>query len=307
MTRSYFLFLFACLYLGINLLFLLSGRGSDRLPFVQHKMSEDAIDAVVLISIGKYASLTLTDASIESIRSYGQYKGAIYVITDYPYCFERAILKDAVTTIQIDHVNSLSEIKAMKCNIFNQLPNNVMRVLYVDVDVMVTRNLNQFFYDTMQNVNILSNKQGHGNGLGMFLDSSGHFFGYCEGCDKYHTGVIYAKRDHNVVECLKHWESNILSGRHNSDQESFDNVVKHSNYCKRAVFALPKSHLLFLKDYFGLFLSGTRSFTHVTAAGRPEEDSDWFYKRFVVPWFENKMDLRNGFTDQKQCQDHLNS
>jgi hypothetical protein len=149
---------------------------------------------------------------------------------------------------------------------------------------------------------------------GAFLDAKGHYVGFCSGCEKWHTGVVWLQRhaketielptpvtaDQSVVEsvsvsdksswklsvspalsqtgtkidtetgtgtdtCMNAWETILLSGRYNTDQESLDEAER-IGACPSAL-VLPGKHLLFAKDYIGMALTAGQTFLHLTAAG----------------------------------------
>lgn len=146
---------------------------------------------------------------------------------------------------------------------------------------------------------------------GAFLDAKGHYVGFCSGCEKWHTGVVWLQRHsketmalttstsagaESVTEdtsasailskkldgtskvsqigtgtgtgtdiCMRAWETILLSGRYNTDQESLDEAER-SGACPSAL-VLPAKHLLFAKDYIGMALTAGQTFLHLTAAG----------------------------------------
>jgi hypothetical protein len=147
---------------------------------------------------------------------------------------------------------------------------------------------------------------------GAFLDAKGHYVGFCSGCEKWHTGIVWLQRhakektelptptsgDQNVIEavsvsdtparklevspaltptgtkagavtgtdtCMAAWETILLSGRFNTDQESLDEAER-IGACPSAL-VLPGKHLLFAKDYIGMALTAGQTFLHLTAAG----------------------------------------
>lgn len=155
-----------------------------------------------------------------------------------------------------------------------------------------------------------SNNSSHATlDYGAFLDAKGHYVGFCSGCEKWHTGVVWLQRhakevielsapsseDQNVIEsvsvsgsdasirkldaspaaqmgsktgpdtCMSAWETILLSGRFNTDQESLDEAER-IGACPSALI-LPGKHLLFAKDYIGMALTAGQTFLHLTAAG----------------------------------------
>eukprot|EP01036_Dinobryon_divergens_P040887 gene40887-54135_t len=146
--------------------------------------------------MGQLAETSMIDLSIASIRNIGRWRSGIYIITDKPNCFTNAVKQYGVSIITAPETTSLIAIKAMKANVFKYLPANINSVLYLDSDILVTRNLNSYFRDIhvvlQSQFNTAWNHTDSSIGfdIGLFRDSKGHFVGFCSGCDKWHTGVI---------------------------------------------------------------------------------------------------------------------
>jgi len=127
-----------------------------------------------------------------------------------------------------------------------------------------------------------------------FLDAKGHYVGFCSGCEKWHTGVMFLTRaldDNNSNKkgqnaCMASWAHVLSSGMFNTDQESLDFVEKNGS-CPNAM-ALSARHLLFAKDYIGMTLTSGQTFIHLTAANRAEEQ-DFFYRSWIMPRIRNSL------------------
>jgi hypothetical protein len=115
--------------------------------------------------------------------------------------------------------------------------------------------------------------------FGAFPDAKGHYVGWCAGCEKWHSGVMWLRRGHGE-RCLEKWRSVLLSGMFDTDQQSLD-YAENNGSCHHAL-TLPTRHLLFAKDYIAMLLTSGQTFIHVTAAGR-KEDTDYFYREIVIP------------------------
>eukprot|EP01036_Dinobryon_divergens_P023290 gene23290-31618_t len=278
------------------------------------------IDAIVFIAMGSMAAEPMVDFSIASVRKIGKWTEEIFVITDKPACFTGNSPAEGnlrVTIIPVPSAKSVIEIKALKPIVLELLPVHVKGVLYMDVDILVTRNLNVFLKDLHEYVGrrISFPNHNHSNraerpgslrsnsvqnrsafhmdrsliphvDFGAFLDAKGHYVGFCSGCEKWHTGVMWMQRQGAGVECMQRWREILLSGKFSTDQQSLDEA-EALGYCSNAL-SFPTKHLLFGKDYIGMALTSGQTFIHVTAAGRPE-DTDYFYREIVIPHLRSSL------------------
>ena len=244
---------------------------------IAHDWNPSILNAIVLIGASKMASDKIIDYSIASIREYGNWKGSIFLLTDRPSCFDDVKTKHAVDVVNIPEQKSILEIKALKANLMKYLPESITGVLYIDVDIVVTKDLRPFLFDTEN----LLKKKGDQFDIGMFPDAKGHYVGFCSGCEKWHTGVVVLRRNMGM-RCLSEWERILKSGVFDTDQQSID-LAENEKYCPNAL-ALPTSHLMFAKDYLAVILTNDRTFLHMTGAGRMDAQ-DIFYKLVVLPYF----------------------
>jgi len=184
------------------------------------------VDAVVFVAMGAMASDPMVDYSIASVRKLGKWNGEIYVVTDIPTCFADAIQEYDIKTIQVPSAKSIIEIKSLKPRLLTLMPAHVAGVLYIDVDILVTKNLAMFFRDLGTMIYTKQLEINHGKDdkkeseskskepaldvvtttdkkkgvavtleidppfdFAAFLDAKGHFVGFCSGCEKWHSGV----------------------------------------------------------------------------------------------------------------------
>lgn len=328
--------------------------------------SPDLVHAVVMIAGGYMATNPLVDLSIQSLRRVGAWEGRIYVLTDKVDCFNKPITKIVDTTtsssssssttdntnkdtislpstaskydVQVIHVppdrmNTVMKIKTLKTQLFEFLPDDVSNVLYMDVDIVVSRKLTGFLndlneqlarhaadrkhsssssggndkdpHDSLDIRNTVSKRititSDNAPDYAMFLDAGGHFAGsWVSGVEKWHTGVIWYRRGAGVA-CMNAWKNEIESGNHSSDQESLD-AAEIKGECKYPM-TLSFRHLLFAKDYLMMLFRGGQTFTHFTAAGRGDE-LDPFYKNIVIPQLRKSIRPRlklDGLEGNKQC------
>jgi hypothetical protein len=179
----------------------LSSESHDRQPLV---------DAIVLIAMGQMAEDSMIDYSIASIRKIGNWKGDIYVLTDRQNCFKETAINYDLKLVEIQPLSSIIMIKALKPKLMSYLPASVHGALYLDVDILVTRDLGPFLTDLKDTVtrniannmkknamnknnldkNVLGNISNNTFDYGAFLDAKGHYVGFCSGCEKWHTGNL---------------------------------------------------------------------------------------------------------------------
>lgn len=236
---------------------------------------DHGIQSIVFIAMGKLAKESIVDGAIASLRTVGKWDGAIHILTDSDSCFEAVTRDHNAVVMHTDAVDSIIQIKSMKARLFDHLPNNISSILYLDVDILVTKNLNFFLYDLHQQALARPTQPD----FGMFLDAGGHFFGFCSGCEKWHTGIIWMQRGVGT-QCLSAWAEILLSGQFDTDQESIDEAERQGR-CPNAM-SFSSTHLLFAKDYFAMFLTPSRTFVHLTAISRIDSQ-DFFYKNYIVP------------------------
>jgi len=262
-----------------------------------------AVDALVYVAMGAMAKDHMVDYSISSVRKIGGWTGPVYLVTDSPSCFDEAVAKHGVKLIVVAPLASIIEIKALKPKLLGLLPKSVQGLLYLDVDIVVTHNLDSFIKDLswhlfqqkqkQQQIQLQrSSKSSSGNttliapsiplpfDYGAFPDAKGHYVGFCSGCEKWHTGILWLRRG-SGQKCLKAWEEILLSGKFDTDQESMDEAELKSGSCQHA-YAMPSRYLLFAKDYIAMALTVGHTFLHVTSAGRIESQ-DYLYRKLVVP------------------------
>ena len=327
-------------------------------------LSSYKLDAVVYIAMGRMAADTTLDYSIVSLRQLGKYTGPIFIITDSPDCFQSLISMDLFptttassnkhTSYNSHHLNNdktfiktivvppevaLTKIKALKTQILKLVPTEYKSIVYLDVDILVTKPLHSFIYDTIKAIIITRQKWNKENivnthipstikmktsvssplissstisskfsnntktvphffDIAAFLDASGHYVGFCDGCEKWHTGVLLYQREHGEA-CLKSWGEILLSGKYDTDQQSLDEAEK-LGFCQ-TIIPFPKNHLLFAKDYIGWFLTSGHSFVHLTGAGRLKEQN-YFYREIVVPRLRGSLHIPSALVkDKKIC------
>jgi hypothetical protein len=240
--------------------------------------AQSPVDAVVYISLGQISFNNIVDYSVATLRDVGQWKGEIYILTDHQSCFVDLALKHQVKTLLVPETNNVMEIKSLKAKIFEYLPVKVNSALYIDVDIVLAKQMQSFLNEiSVQLANAkLTQKPVD---MGAFYDAKSHYVGWCSGCEKWHTGVLLLFRE-SGGECLKAWGSTILSGRFDTDQESLDDAELKGN-C-RSILPFGTPHLLFAKDYIAMALTSGSTFWHVTAANRMKSQ-DYFYRKIVVP------------------------
>lgn len=261
------------------------------------------VDGIVYIAMGSMAESDVLDYSIESLVSLGKWNGRIYIITDKSACFDSLVSHNKnLHIINIPPANSIIEIKALKTRIFDLIPKSseLEKVLYLDADIVVKRDLEPFFFDLS---GLLSDNSQNKFDIALFQDAKGHFVGFCSGCDKWHTGILFLQRNQGN-ECLEQWRINLISERFTSDQESFDEA-ENQGYCSH-VYSLPRKHLLFAKDYIAMLFTSGHSFLHLTSISRIDEQ-DYFYRSVIVPRLRNGLHLHIDSSEPKHCDEENSS
>lgn len=286
--------------IGVIIVYLVVVRNADsNVLMPENSEVNNVADAVVYISMGKMAHNNLVDFSIASVVKVGKWEKDIYVLTDLPKCFQNAKENYGVTPIYVPSLGSIIEIKALKTTLFEHLPAHVRSIIYLDIDILVAKPLRGFMRDlSTQIIARNNNLQAHHSvgsagyvnlthgvaDVAMFPDAKGHYVGFCAGCEKWHTGVIWIRRHsspaHHTNICMSEWKKVLLSGKFNTDQESMD-ATEGQGSCPHMISLLTK-HLIFAKDYIAMGLLDTPTFWHVTGAGRMDEQ-DWFYSTFILP------------------------
>lgn len=324
---------------------------------INDRMKELMPQAIVFIAMGELSRESLVHDAISAVRLVGHWNEKIIILTDRPTCFHEytSPLNSNTMTVTVEPKSNIIEIKKMKAEIFRYLPIEIDKVIYMDVDILITRNIGFFLQDLTHILYLnhhnqyLSNMHGQqiplvntdrrklnsetsgkssSNAVGTqtvstamsstsnirggnpskhhnvttfnvadevfknskfdfaaFLDAGGHYVGFCSGCEKWHTGVMYLRRNHGV-NCLKAWGDILSSGKFQTDQESLDFAEKQGN-CTNNV-AIPSRHLLFAKDYIGMLLTSGQTFIHLTAANRAETQ-DLFYTDYIIPRIRNSL------------------
>lgn len=235
--------------------------------------SSKAVDAFVFICMGSWTNTTILHNAVSSLRTVGGWEGDVYVITDRQDGWPSLRDQYSVEVLGVDAVASKLAIHSFKCQMFDLLPPHVHNVLYMDADIVVSRPLVPFlkYLGRHKEEYPLDN-------LGLFRDSSGHFFGTCAECDYWHGGVMLSTR--NVSEpCLHKWCDAIFSGQFPADQPALDFISVEEPECAH-MFVMDSRFLMFMKDYASVFLRPAKTFSHVTAFGRLDEQT-WFYRLVV--------------------------
>lgn len=297
------------IYRVVSVLFI-NMFSSEKLLSLRVEPSSDEIfemvDAFVFMSFGELSKGTLADYSIAALRKVGKWHGKVFLITDNPDCFSETAKKHTVHIVKAPQPKNIIEVKSTKMKLFTYLPNDIKNILYLDVDVIVSKSLNGFFTDLavlypQTNASLLSSssKAISTFDMGLFYDAKGHFVGLCSGCEKWHSGVLWLRRGYGS-DCLQVWNEILQSGRFTTDQESVDEAERIGK-CK-AIVPLPGRHLLFGKDYIAMIFRTGHTFTHLTAAARMGTQ-DYFYSDIVVPLIKSSLrpEVGSAAVDKKMC------
>ncbi|EDQ91960.1 uncharacterized protein MONBRDRAFT_22664 [Monosiga brevicollis MX1] len=249
---------------------LFSRSGSDKVSID----GDDApIDAIVFICMGAWTHTPILEHGVGSLRANGRWAGEVYILTDRDDGWP--VMRDEykATVVTVPAKESKLGIHSYKCTMFDYLPSHVHRVMYMDADIIVSTSLTSFM--TWLGHALEADR---GRNLGLFGDSSGHFWGTCIDCDRWHGGVMVATRGASDP-CLQAWCKEIFSGKYTADQAALDYISENEPVCS-GMFMMNPQYLMFMKDYTAVFLKPAKTFSHVTAAGRLEDQS-WFYRCVV--------------------------
>ena len=320
-----------CVYLFVLEAPRFAAFGSNELvhlPTTSDISGGAVVQAIVFIAMGDMARDNLVEYALASLRKVGRWHGPLFLLTDAPSCFADTPEDIKLTVVTIPHKSSLMEIKALKPQMFDHLPADIDYVLYLDVDIVVLRDLSYFLDMVARDLALprppstnpaaqaLSTAEPtHKSGMvafqrfdfAAFGDARGHYVGFCAGCEKWHTGVLLLSR-HGISsipgtrnKCLETWVEVLASGRFDTDQESLD-AAERMGSCRRA-HMLPSRFLLFAKDYIAALLTTGHTFVHVTSAARLSQQ-DSFYRDWVVPRIRDALasKVSPSILDQrKQC------
>ena len=129
-------------------------------------------------------------------------EGEVYILTDHQVLLDLA-LQHKVKSIEVPETKNMMEIKSLKAKIFEYLPAKVNSALYIDVDIVIAKQMQSFLNEvSVQLANAKSTQKALD--LGAFYDGKGHYVGWCSGCEKWHTGVLLLFRE-SGGECLEAW------------------------------------------------------------------------------------------------------
>lgn len=101
------------------------------------------IQAIVYIASARYADRLLTLLAIRSARTIGNWKKEIFVLTDMRRCFSGEEVTPISVISEVDSSDSMKS-KRFKAKIFEYLPSHIRRVLYLDADIIIGRDLTEF-------------------------------------------------------------------------------------------------------------------------------------------------------------------
>ena len=105
-------------------------------PHSESVEQEHLVDAIVLVAMGVMAEDSMIDFSISSIRKVGNWRGEIYVLTDRKSCFFKSANDFDLHLIEMEPLDSIIKIKALKPKLMTYLPMTVKGALYLDVDII---------------------------------------------------------------------------------------------------------------------------------------------------------------------------
>lgn len=209
-------------------------------------------DAFVLIAMPP-VKINMALWSVRSLIERGRWRGDVFVVTSYrathPCLAETRFLERYPRVRLIDPADaygaSVAEPKHFKSLLFDMLPANVTTVMYMDTDIHVTSALasSALFTRTVP-ATADAMRRGRTN-LGLFYDAKGHTFGFCDGCQIYHTGVVLMHRVASE-DILRAWLRTKVDEGHRKDQQALQALLARNHTYRVDIF--PYEHLAFMKD-----------------------------------------------------------
>ena len=225
---------------------------------------------VVMIAGGDLALIYEVAVSVEALRKWGGYSGAIHVVKDRPDCFrELERVDDKVFIIPLPlgvgtKKNKVRRFKSVKMTILEIVDSDY--VLYIDTDVVVTDSLAPFLNRV--------EKARDTSKASVFLFEQERQTGYQE--EYFHSGVFAVARGRSEG-CMAAWRSAFLNklNKFERDQQALsligkwedDNTYSNCsvyNIDRKMFFAFPTLDLLKKGDA----ALAKQTFLHFTNTGR---------------------------------------
>eukprot|EP00968_Pinguiococcus_pyrenoidosus_P001712 scaffold78_cov265-Pinguiococcus_pyrenoidosus.AAC.1 len=241
-------------------------------------------------------------AVVSSARVWGGWDGDIYLLTNSIEKMAPIVEATGPNTFPVlVPVDGFSHAaKALKAQPFEYLPGRHKRVLYIDSDIVVHKPLRRFLTDTEKTLAAQYRASQRGKtrfrpsplpseqppewwSVGLFLDCKTHAAGWCDGCNKWHTGVMLLSK-RNSEQCLRHWTHELREGVFATDQETMDHVEAAYPADCQGMAKLPSAHILFMKDILGFLLPRRNTFLHFTGLLRRDGQS-YLYRRYMLEWY----------------------
>jgi hypothetical protein len=190
---------------------------------------------VACIAVGSlYRSWAL--AMIETLRTNGDYKGRVYILTDKPRDFA---FMEEVAVVPVAPGQSVIAIKAYKTWLRDLI--DAEEILYLDVDVLIGSPLHIWHKQVREKLG--------SRPIATFRDTGKH-------TARYHTGVIYMTSATDPV--LLQWRDALENGQYSSDQIAFQDTIQSD-----AIVLMPEEHLLFPEKEC-MRNKRVRTFVHIT-------------------------------------------
>ena len=182
--------------------------------------------AIVVIAMGDIATNTnLVERCLRSIRVRGQFEGHFVILTDHPERYTSLEQNDEYVTlltaknndlfIQIENLSIVMRYKRFKTLLLDYVKveprlEHIQRLLYMDYDIVVGRNLNLFWNDFDNLIAKHDNKKSY---MYFFREDWNK-----QRREPFHAGVMVLDRDQSAV-CLDVWRVQIDAGKVNRDQQ----------------------------------------------------------------------------------------
>lgn len=228
-------------YLIIMLWFV--GRPDDLVV-----VSSLPVQAISMIAIGEYARTNLAAGLVESLEKHNPSLGNTvkhFLLTDAPECFMDNELFANISIIPVEYEQEgLSDLekdlkaKSFKTRLFEFLPSEVTKVLYLDIDIRVTDRFVPWLDSLQEEIE----DQQHDiilPGERIYADSP------------FNSGVMILDRE-DSRECLSAWGEAILSGKYKMDQHALIKIREDGEQCTKMLVLDHADTMLYMRDFFSM-------------------------------------------------------
>mmetsp|Transcript_13047 Transcript_13047/g.36599 ORF Transcript_13047/g.36599 Transcript_13047/m.36599 type:complete len:365 (+) Transcript_13047:1688-2782(+) len=218
-------------------------------------VTQERLDGMVYICNGAGCDYSFLCHSINLLRFESNWQGPIYVISDRQDFISEAACENNRAKYEVivaPETPTMMHMKNFKRQLFDLVPNNATRLIYIDADILPVGCLHDF----------LANE--NPKDIGMFLDS------WCKGCNKFLGGFVYMTNTEATRRCLQEWIDESSSDdfkRYKKDQDAMDSILAKGSVCNEAIHTLSSSYIETFDDnmilpLFGVIRGKAPTFQH---------------------------------------------